>query len=182
MPDQNEASASSIVEAKRDLRRRMRALRRGLADRPERSQRIIERLVSLHAVVDARRLLAYASVVGEVETDALFSWCADRGIETAVPEDDVEASWPDVIIVPGTAFTADGDRVRQGGGWYDRFLPARRDDAVVIGVAFAAQIVESIPTEDHDVRLDLVVTEDAVHGSTTRSHAHAPSEHPGDHV
>ncbi len=181
MPDQNEASPSSVVEAKRDLRRRMRTMRRGLTDRTERSARILDRLVSLDVVIDARRLLVYDSIVGEVETHGLLSWCVERGIETAVPEDGVDASWPDVIIVPGTAFTADGARVGQGGGWYDRFLPARRDDAVTIGIAFAAQMVESVPTEDHDVRLDLVVTEDAVHvGSTTRLRLTPPTGHPGD--
>ena len=80
-----------------------------------------------------------------------------------MPEDDIEASWPDVIIVPGTAFTVRGERIGQGGGWYDRFLPGRRADAVLIGVAFAPQIVGSIPTESHDVRLDMVVTDEAVH-------------------
>jgi 5-formyltetrahydrofolate cyclo-ligase len=163
MADQNEAHRASLIEAKRELRQRMRTMRRELADRPERSARIVERLVSLDVVIGASRLLAYDSIVGEVETAGLIAWCAERGIRTAMPEDAVDASWPDVIIVPGTAFTIDGARIGQGGGWYDRFLPGRTDQAVLIGLAFAPQIVESLPTEPHDVALDMIVTEDAVH-------------------
>lgn len=163
MADQKEAQSPSPADAKRDLRQRMRTMRRGLTDRAERSERIVERLTALDVIGQARRVLVYDSIVGEVETAGLVAWCLARGIETAVPEDGVDAAWPDVIIVPGTAFTTQGERVGQGGGWYDRFLPGRRDDAVLIGVAFAPQIVESLPTEEHDVVLDLVVTEDAVH-------------------
>jgi 5-formyltetrahydrofolate cyclo-ligase len=65
----------------------------------------------------------------------------------------------DVVIVPGTAFTAAGDRLGQGGGWYDRFLARVRPDCVTIGVGFAPQLVSELPVEDHDIRLDLVVTD-----------------------
>lgn len=144
-------------------------MRRELTDRPERSARIVERLTALDAVRQARHVLVYDSVVGEVETAGFVRWCVDSGIEVAMPEDDVDADWPDVFIVPGTAFTVDGDRVGQGGGWYDRFLVGRRDDSVLIGVAFSPQIVESLPTEPHDVTVHVVVTEDAVHVSPRRS-------------
>lgn len=170
MADQNEVSLDAVVEAKRALRQQMRAMRRALADRPERSARIVDRLIALDAVAGARRLLAYDAIVGEVETDALIAWCAEHGIETAMPEDDVDASWPDVIVVPGTAFTPGGARIGQGGGWYDRFLLGRAEHAVLIGIAFAEQIVESLPIEAHDVPLDMVVTEDSVHVATEVEH------------
>lgn len=80
-----------------------------------------------------------------------------------MPEDDVAADWPDVIVVPGTAFTPDGRRVGQGGGWYDRFLPGRRHDAMTIGICFAPQLLDDLPTEAHDVVLDIVVTDDGIH-------------------
>ena len=78
-----------------------------------------------------------------------------------IPEPTGDAVAPDTIdlvIVPGLAFTDDGLRLGQGGGFYDRFLPLVRDDCVTCGVAFAEQIVESLPLEAHDRRLRLVVS------------------------
>ena len=63
------------------------------------------------------------------------------------------------MIVPGLAFTRRGDRLGQGGGWYDRVLAGVRDDCVTIGVAFAPQLVDELPVEPHDRPVDLVVTE-----------------------
>lgn len=170
MVDPDQASSEVISDptvAKRELRQRMRTTRRELSDRAERSARITDRLVAIEAVATARRVMAYTSIVGEVETLGLVEWCAARGIDIAMPEDDVDASWPDVIILPGTAFTMAGDRLGQGGGWYDRFLTGRRAETVLIGLAFAPQIVESLPTEGHDVTLHMVVTEDDTHVTST---------------
>jgi 5-formyltetrahydrofolate cyclo-ligase len=65
----------------------------------------------------------------------------------------------DVAIVPGLAFTADGRRLGQGGGFYDRFLPLLRSDCLTIGIGFAEQLVDDIPTDAHDRILDLVITD-----------------------
>lgn len=62
----------------------------------------------------------------------------------------------DVVLVPGLAFTADGLRLGQGGGYYDRFLAAH-PDLWTIGLAFTEQMAESLPCETHDVRLREVV-------------------------
>ena len=64
----------------------------------------------------------------------------------------------DVVVVPGLAFTADGRRLGQGGGHYDRFLPRLRADCVTVGACFAEQVVTSIPTLDHDIRVDHVAS------------------------
>ena len=111
------------------------------------------------ALFTAETVLAFDSVPGEPATAELLAWCAATGRLVAVPENDVDASWPDVVIVPGIAFTLAGDRLGQGGGWYDRFLAEIRADCVTIGVCFAEQIVESLPVESHDVTIDHVVTE-----------------------
>jgi 5-formyltetrahydrofolate cyclo-ligase len=66
------------------------------------------------------------------------------------------------ILVPGLAFTKDGRRLGRGGGYYDRYLAGLPAGTVKIGVCFAVQIVEALPTEPHDQRVNLVVTENDV--------------------
>lgn len=68
----------------------------------------------------------------------------------------------DLVIVPGRAFSPRGDRLGRGKGYYDRFFPCLRPDCRLAGLAYAAQIVESIPTEQHDRPMDLVVTEEGI--------------------
>jgi len=75
----------------------------------------------------------------------------------------------DVAIVPGLAFTVDGRRLGQGGGFYDRFLPLLRDECLTIGVCFAEQIVADLPIEPHDRRVDLVVTDQTAQTSAGTS-------------
>ena len=68
----------------------------------------------------------------------------------------------DLVIVPGRAFSPRGDRLGRGKGYYDRFFQRLRPDCRLAGLAYAAQIVESIPTEQHDRPMDLVVTEEGI--------------------
>ena len=59
------------------------------------------------------------------------------------------------IIVPGVAFTSDGLRLGQGGGFYDRILASISQPT--IGVGFSCQLVGSLPVEDHDQRVGALV-------------------------
>lgn len=147
------------TDAKAALRGSMRTLRRSLPDRHERSESLWRHVTELPALAAAETVLAFTTLPGEPETQSLLVWCAATGRLVAVPERDVEPTWPDVVIVPGLAFTAQGDRLGQGGGWYDRFLADVRSDCTAIGVCFAEQIVDSLPVEAHDVVLDRVVTD-----------------------
>jgi 5-formyltetrahydrofolate cyclo-ligase len=61
-----------------------------------------------------------------------------------------------VVFVPGLAFTVDGRRLGQGGGFYDRLL-AERPDLCAIGVGFSVQLVEDLPCEAHDARVSGLV-------------------------
>lgn len=62
----------------------------------------------------------------------------------------------DVIIVPAVAFDPTGNRVGRGKGYYDRLLA--RTDAVKIGVAYDFQIIDTIDSEPHDIKMDIIVS------------------------
>jgi 5-formyltetrahydrofolate cyclo-ligase len=81
------------------------------------------------------------------------------------PAADAEALMPDILFVPLVGFTADGDRLGQGGGHYDRWL-AEHPGVPAIGLAWDAQLCESLPTEPHDRRLDAVITPTRIYGLT----------------
>ena len=68
---------------------------------------------------------------------------------------------PDVVLMPLLAFTANGDRLGYGGGFYDRSLAQIKQtgDVFACGVAHAAQEAVSLPTGEYDMKLDGVLTE-----------------------
>ena len=70
---------------------------------------------------------------------------------------------PDVLFVPLVGFTADGVRLGQGGGHYDRWLAAN-PGRMAIGLAWDAQLCDSLPHEAHDMALDAVVTPTRLYG------------------
>ena len=70
---------------------------------------------------------------------------------------------PDVLFMPLVAFTARGDRLGQGGGFYDKWLGAH-PDVIRIGMAWDMQEVPELPIEPHDMGLTAVVTPTRVLG------------------
>jgi 5-formyltetrahydrofolate cyclo-ligase len=71
---------------------------------------------------------------------------------------------PQVVFVPLLAFDAAGNRLGQGGGYYDRTLAALRRSGPVtaVGVGYAIQRRDRVPADDGDARLDWILTEDAL--------------------
>lgn len=70
---------------------------------------------------------------------------------------------PDVVFVPLVGFSADGGRLGQGGGHYDRWLAANRG-VTPIGMAWDCQMVDTLPHEPHDIPLRAVVTPTRIYG------------------
>ncbi len=70
-----------------------------------------------------------------------------------------------LICVPGVAFTSAGTRLGRGGGFYDRMLAALGPDALAAGLGYSFQLLDRLPQEHWDRRLDLVVTESAVYAT-----------------
>lgn len=66
----------------------------------------------------------------------------------------------DLIVIPALAASADGTRLGQGGGWYDRALMHRSPGVPVVAAIFDDELLEAgvIPAEPHDVPVDAIVT------------------------
>jgi 5-formyltetrahydrofolate cyclo-ligase len=103
------------------------------------------------------------------EGDALF----DNHYGIVEPSADAQRMMPDVILVPLLAFDASGHRLGYGGGYYDRSLfegratvppanPLCRGPVLAIGIAYAGQLVPSLPHESHDRTLDAILTENGL--------------------
>lgn len=95
-------------------------------------------------------------------------WTADTPLIAGLFGEKVPASGaplrPRVLIVPLLAFDARGHRLGYGGGFYDRTLAGLRAEGPVlaIGLAFAAQARDNVPTEPTDEPLDAVATENGI--------------------
>ena len=143
-------------------------------------------LAAFPPYVEAAVLVAYLAIGHEVPTDGLIADALRRGKRVYVPRaadrwfiryeptsvlrrdtagvpqpDQGEALEPSercgIVLVPLLAWTAGGDRLGRGGGWYDRVLPLLAMPSVGLGYDFQERV--HVPTEPSDVRLDYVVTE-----------------------
>ena len=79
------------------------------------------------------------------------------------PRVDAPVVVPEVLFMPLIGFTVNGDRLGQGGGYYDRFLAAH-PQTIAIGMAWDVQEVAELPLELHDMRLSAIVTPTRVLG------------------
>ncbi|HEX9888170.1 MAG TPA: 5-formyltetrahydrofolate cyclo-ligase, partial [Nitriliruptorales bacterium] len=148
-----------------------------------------DRLLELPEVQAAQRVLLYASQGDELGTERVIAALMIRGAEVLLPRvagaalevvaidtvDGLPAGYRgvrepvgpavdprdlDVAIVPGLAFDAAGGRLGRGGGHYDRLLQTLPAQTLRVGLCFAVQLVARVPHEEHDQRVDVVVTED----------------------
>jgi 5-formyltetrahydrofolate cyclo-ligase len=75
-----------------------------------------------------------------------------------------------LVCVPGLAFTPSGCRLGRGGGHYDRFLAEISPEAITIGLAYSFQLLDRVPQGPADRRLNLIVTESAIHDAGDAPH------------
>jgi 5-formyltetrahydrofolate cyclo-ligase len=171
-----------VIE-KAALRQRMKSVRDVVADHLLRSVQLWAKVAETDEYQRAGTVLAFVGFKGEPDTDPLFARLALDGKRLLLPRVEasgivvvdgnsplvastfgvpeptgpaIEVSEIDLVIVPGLAFTSAGDRLGYGQGYYDRLLPTV--SAPTIGVCFEDQLVDEMPTTDHDVRVDMVVS------------------------
>ncbi len=153
------------------------------------SLRAQERLVLTDSFRAARTIGLYSPVMNEVFTEMIFEVaCRDNkvvvyprvlggdlqfvhvqnkhemgkgafGILEPTGQDICPASAVDFFIIPGVAFDVSGHRLGYGKGFYDRALHGLPDRGVLAGLCFDFQLLPQLPVEEHDVQMDLIVTE-----------------------
>ena len=168
-----------IKDRKKRLRRRIR----GTVADAARDISIWEQMEDLPEFRRAQSVLLYWSMPSEVGTHSFLErWygrkrlflprVAGQSLEIReyVPEDlqegyrgimepssqAPEVSEVDLVIVPGMAFDAKGNRLGRGGGFYDRLLPSLHCPKV--GVCRMEQLVEEVPVQEWDQKVDIVIT------------------------
>lgn len=63
----------------------------------------------------------------------------------------------DLAVIPGMAFDLRGNRLGRGKGYYDRLMP-KLHNAWKVGLAFNFQIVDNVPVDEHDIKMDEIIS------------------------
>ena len=79
--------------------------------------------------------------------------------EPASRETQVSINDVDLVIIPGAGFDVSGNRIGYGGGYYDRLLSGMQKPVPVIAPAYEEQIMDSIPSEPHDIKVQMIITD-----------------------
>ncbi|HEY8668061.1 MAG TPA: 5-formyltetrahydrofolate cyclo-ligase [Tepidisphaeraceae bacterium] len=84
------------------------------------------------------------------------------GVREPITGQPIPIEFIDLVIVPGLGFTACGQRIGRGMGFYDRFLAQSEFIGLSCGLAFEEQIVDALPTLDHDMPLSMLATNQGI--------------------
>ena len=151
------------------------------------SGKIHENLKKISSYANSQNIACYSSIGSEINTRNIMLNILEQGKNLLLPRvinDNLEfyvvpnleklekgsfeimepkdsckkAERIDCVLVPTIAVSKSGVRLGYGNGYYDRFLSSI--DAVKISLTYSKQIVKSIPTDSHDIKIDWIVTED----------------------
>jgi 5-formyltetrahydrofolate cyclo-ligase len=174
---------------KKEIRNHIKEIKKNFSfeDKKARSKKIFEKIEKLPEFINAKILMAYWSMDDEVNTHDFILKCypSKRIILPSVKGDELELreftgiqdmskgsafgiSEPnhhftesfnliDFIIVPGVAFDNKNNRLGRGKAYYDKLLKGSK--AFMCGVCFNYQIIDTVPTSDYDIKMDLVITD-----------------------
>lgn len=151
----------------------------------QRSEKVIQNLVSIKYFVTAKNVLIYYPIKNEVDLLCLLDRYQDKnfyfpvidfenkqlkirryngefyenkyGIKEPTGTQDSKPAVIDFAIIPGIVFDKKGYRIGYGGGYYDKFL--KNFQNISCGVCFDEQIVDELPNCDYDVKVDYIVSD-----------------------
>ena len=181
---------SQIVEKAR-LRKQLLNARDGLSLEFMKitSKEIQDNLRKIDHYRNAKTIGAYYSIGSEVKTQDILQEILNAGKELALPKvvkDDLvfkkisnfselepgnfSVMEPkdrceivknlDIVIVPAIALSKEGFRLGYGFGYYDRYLHGKK--STTISLSYAKQVIKSFPHDNHDIKMNFIVTEDKV--------------------
>jgi 5-formyltetrahydrofolate cyclo-ligase len=107
-------------------------------------------------VVDGERVLAFHEVGVGALVSGRHGLREPQGTAPVVSIAEIAA-----FVVPGVAFDREGGRLGWGKGYYDATLAGA--SGLRVGLAFECQVVDAVAREEHDVLMQLIVTEVATH-------------------
>ena len=174
---------------RKDMRARRAGI--AAAERRAKDRRIIKNLRHMPMFREVKSVFCYVSYLSEADTRPIIEDCIRQNLLLAVPRimrgdrmiavrlndpaelrpdnmgipaplsGQAEAGPFDIAITPGLAFSPAGERLGYGRGYYDRWFAGHRVHTR-IALAYEIQLVERLPTEATDRRVDMIVTEDRV--------------------
>ncbi len=179
---------------KQTLRTALLDKRRALTNKALMDTAITERLIASAFFQHADTLLCYLSLPDEVSTDNIILAAWNAGKRVAVPvcrgehmdfycitafdelhcgsfcvrEPDTQCCerlseyTGSICIVPGLAFQKNGFRLGYGKGYYDRFL--KNYAFLSVGLCYNSLVLNGLPTEPHDIPVDMVITDEQIFG------------------
>lgn len=172
---------------KNEIRYKMKSLRVVLSETTRKSaaQEVFERLEKTAAFLMADRIMMYHSLPDELYTlDFLKKWSGRKKfylprvngvnlevlpyeetrmelgsfhIEEPTGNEVTDPEEIELVVVPAVAYDRKGMRLGRGKGFYDRFL--EKTKATKIGVGYEFQLLDELPSEPHDIPMDMVITQ-----------------------
>ncbi|MBQ7095173.1 MAG: 5-formyltetrahydrofolate cyclo-ligase [Clostridia bacterium] len=155
--------------------------RETLEERKRQEEMILSRLEKHPRFLRAERIFLYHAHGSEFPTEGIAALARSFGKDLAFPKVegrkmvfyqgghlakgfkgifepvDGEIAIPrkeDLMLLPGLAFTKEGERLGYGGGYYDRYLADCKERPFLMGLAFSCQIADALPSEPHDIQVD----------------------------
>lgn len=172
---------------KHEIRRKIKAMRQMLseAEKISAAEQVFERLEKCAAFLLADRILMYHSLPDELPTRRFLDKWHDKKrfylprvngvnleilpydesrlelgafhIEEPTGDNETDPNEIELIVVPAVAYDRRGNRLGRGKGFYDRLLAETK--ATRIGVGYEFQILDELPVEEHDVPMDMVISQ-----------------------
>ena len=170
-----------IKEQKKELRTKVKEKISKLSRREteESDKKILHQIKSLAEYKNADTIFCYVSTEKEINTIPLLQEILDSGKRLGVPKctgkgimDAYEIQNLEQLkigsygilfaIIPCISCNRKGERLGHGGGFYDRYLEKMPEDCEKAILCRESLMCDEIPTEEHDERMDLVISENGI--------------------